>query len=154
MEIIDQSAHREWLGKVKGTKISEITGAKAMPGLEYMPLGGLVVSDEIKDWNHIKQPLIPLMPAETDEESAKSARSQLRSLRDQLNSQDGFLVLIKDKDMGGENQWALSIINPKELSLSEKELRSGMEISYTVGLLALGSSSRAALLAVTGKQTI
>lgn len=154
MENLSQNKHREWLSKVNGTKIPEITGSKAMPGLEYLPLDGLVVSDNIKSWEHIKQPIIPLAPAETNEESAKKAARELRMLRDQLNSETAFPVLVKDKQLGGKGKWALSIINPKELDFLEEQLRKGMETCYSIGQVLLANSSRAALLAVTGKQTV
>jgi hypothetical protein len=154
MENASQSAHREWLSKVNGTKIPEITGSKAMPGLEYLPLDGLIVSDNIKSWEHIKQPIIPLAPAENGDEPAEKASHELRTLRAQLNSEAGFLALVQDEQLGGEGKWALSIIKPIELDFSEKQLRAGMEVCYSIGQVLLASSTRAALLAITGKQTV
>lgn len=125
-----------------------------MPGLENVPLNGLVVSDDPADWTHIKQPLIPLTPALTNDGSAKRAAHELRMLRAELNSPDSFLTLIQDEQLGGQGQWALSIINSKELAFPEEQLREGMEASYSIGQTTLGSSSRAALLAITGKRVI
>jgi len=93
-------------------------------------------------------------PAPTEEESAKKAARELRMLRASINSNDGFLALVRDEQLGGLNTWALSIINPVELLLTEEQLRGYMEVVYISGQPILGSSSRAALLTVTGKQTV
>ena len=148
--------HRNWLNQIRGTRIPEIKGAKPMEGLERIPLGALVVSDSLsdKDWKYIKQPLIPLIPAATDDEMSKKAVRELRMLRAEINSQDAFLALIKDELMGGQDQWALSIINPKELAFSQKQAYESMAVSYRIGNTLMGNSSRASLFAITGHQTI
>lgn len=154
IDFLSKTAHREWLRKVNGKVIKEIQDAKAMPGLEDVPLDSLIVSDIANGWENIKQLIIPLDITSSDDVSAKLASRRLRMLRAQINSQDGFLVLIKDEQLGKENKWALSIINPRDLKSSEKQLREGMEVCYMTGQVALGSSTRAALLAVTGKSSI
>lgn len=149
----DITKHREWLDQVKGTRIPEITGAKPMTGLGGVPLDGLVVLNDLSEkyWEHIKQPLIPLAPAQSEEESAKKAARELLMLRASINSNNGFLALLQDEQFGGLNKWALSIINPAELLLTEEQLRKFMNVGYISGQPLLGSSSRAALLAVSGK---
>lgn len=153
-ELSAQAEHREWLRKIKGTVISEIKAANQMVGLEGIPLACLVVSDTDLGWENIKQPIIPLEIAVSADESFNIVTRRLKMLRAQINSESAFLVLVKDEQMGGENGWALSIINPHELKLTEEQLQSGMEVSYMTGQLVLGSSSRAALLAKTGKTSL
>lgn len=154
MEKADLNSHREWIEKVKGTKTPEISGAKPMPGLEYIPNDGLVVSDEVQDWSKIKQPIIPVKPSGDGSESDTDARRQRMNLRAQNNAMDGFLTLVKDEKMGGQDNWTLAFINPRELALDGDELLGNMEASYIAGQTALGSSSRAAYLAKTGKTDI
>ena len=148
----DITKHREWLSQVRGTVIPEIMGAKPMQGFEGIPLGGLVVDDDLgtDDWEHIKQPMIPLKPATTDTELAIKAARELRMLRAQIISDDGFLALVRDEQVAGKDGWALSIIIPSELSLSQEKLSKFMEVGYISGSPILGSSSRAALLATKG----
>lgn len=154
MEKVDINAHKEWVEKVSGTKTSEISTAKPMPGMEYIPLDGLVVSDEVKDWENIKQPIIPVKPSADGSDASSRARGQLMNMRAQTMSNNSFLALVKDEKMGGEEQWSLSIIRPDELSLSEEQIKDGMEASYMTGQLVLGSASRATYLAKTGKTNV
>jgi hypothetical protein len=154
MEILSQANHREWLSKLKGERVQEQDATSPMPGLEYVPIDGLVVSDEIDDeaWKLMKQNIIPLAPDTRENEDSLKAARQLKTLRAQLNTEQAFLALIQDEQIGEyEGDWVLAVINPTELSLPIERLRSGMEASYSAGDLVGGSSSRAALLAVTGE---
>lgn len=151
-----KAEHREWLKKVAGTRVKQIEGAKVMQGLEQISLDGLVVSNPEIDWEVIKQPIIPVEPSsDLENESAKSIARYLRIvLKPQLNSQDAFLALVKDEQMGGEDDWALSIINPRDLKSTEENLRGEMESCYMAGQIILGNSTRAALLAISGKSSV
>ena len=145
--------HQEWLKEVVGQSIPEIVNAQRMEGFKDIDLDSLVVANPDLPWDKIKQSIIPLEPASDPETAGKTPR-KLKMLRAELMAKDAFLVLVKDRAQGGEDDWALSIINPKELGYDENKLRQGMEASYYTGQVVLGSSSRAALLAVTGKESI
>jgi hypothetical protein len=138
---------------MKGERVQEQDATNPMPGLEYVPIDGLVVSDEIEDetWKLIKQNIIPFSPDPRENEESLKASRQLKTLRAQLNSEQAFLVLIRDEQIGEyEGDWVLAVINPTELTLPVERLRG----SYSAGDLVGGSSSRAALLALSGKNTI
>lgn len=143
--------HKEWLKKVGGIKVNEIENANPMVGIDGISLESLVVSSTDLDWDNIKQPIIPLEVVKSEDESAKLSARRLRMLRAQLNSENAFLALVKDEQMGGEDGWALSIINPKDLSSTEESLRGEMEACYMAGQTVLGSSTRAALIAISEK---
>lgn len=145
--------HQEWLKEVAGQAVSEIYQARAMEGFSDIDLTSLVVADFDLPWDKVKQSLIPLGLSK-DQETAGRTASKLKMLRAELMSQDAFFVLVKDEQMGGKDNWALSMINPKDLSNNPDKIKSGMEISYYTGQKVLGSSSRAAFLAVTGKESI
>jgi hypothetical protein len=151
---LNTTKHREWLDQVKGTRIPEITGARPMEGLESVPLEGLVVSNDLGDnyWARVKRALIPLKPALTEDDPAKKAARELHLLRTLIVSNNGFLALLPDDQLDSPNKWVLSIINPAELLLTEAELRESIGIGYASGQPTLGSSSRAALLAIMGSK--
>lgn len=156
LEFTGKESHKAWLNEVKGKRVKEISGSKQMVGFESIPLGGLVVSGVKVDWDNIKQHIIPL-EASTDpmDKEAESAGRQLRvNIRPFLNSKDAYYVLVKDEAMGGKGSWALSVINPRDLLQSEENLKGEMDASYFVEQNMLGSSTRAALLAKTGKTSL
>ncbi len=145
--------HQEWLKEVVGQAIPEITQAKAMEGFSDIDLSSLIVANPDLLWDKIKQSIIPLEPA-SDPETAGQTPRKLKMLRAELMANEAFFVLVKDEAMGGEDNWALSMIRPKDLDVDKDRLRGGMEACYMANEIVLGSASRAAYLAVTGEESI
>ncbi len=157
METDPQSTHKWWLERMIGETTTEQEYATPMPGLQDVPLSELVVAnlDDDKLWTLIKQAIIPLKPAKSVDNIPNKAARLLKNMQDKLNSDDAFFVLVNDEQIAlYEDNWVLSIINPRELALPEDRLRANMEISYQTGDDVGGSSSRAALLATTGMISI
>ena len=148
--------HKEWLQQITGTAIPETRSAKAASKLiGDIPTESLVVANikTISNLDVIKQPIIPLIPIDSEDESSVKAKKVLRDLQDILNDESAFLALIKDKAFGNEAGLTLSIICPKDLLLTEDRLKPQMDACWMAGKETHALTTRAALLTITGKDS-